>query len=129
MHIAVNPASTVPLYQQIRDRIVEAIACGDLKPGDGLLSVRALSRAAAINPATAAKAYDALRDEGLVIAHRRRGMVIADTATASATPEYQREWADRVAVLIAEARAHGMPDDALNAAFAQALAHYQRAKK
>ena len=60
MEIAVDPLSPVPLHQQIRDRIVEALGRGKLRRGDALLSVRQLAGALAINPATVVKAYNQL---------------------------------------------------------------------
>lgn len=128
MHITLDPTSGTPLYQQIHDRIVEAIACGDLKKGDKLLSVRALSRAAAVNPSTAVKAYDLLRAEGLVVANRRSGMIVAhDASVSDATAEYAAEWGDRLAILIGEARSRGLSDDDILATCSRTVAHFQRA--
>ena len=66
MDIALDPNSPVPLFRQIRDQVVEGIATGELAPGDPLVSVRALAGAFAINPATVAKAYSLLRQDGFV---------------------------------------------------------------
>ena len=38
MIIRINQTAGVPLYMQIRDQLVEAIARGELRPGDGLPS-------------------------------------------------------------------------------------------
>ena len=43
MVLYVDQASSSPIYQQIRDQVVAAIARGELRPGDGLPSVRALA--------------------------------------------------------------------------------------
>lgn len=73
----------VPIYQQIRDRIVEAIGRGGLRRGDALASVRQLAGAFAINPATVAKAYDLLRAEGLVATNAKSGSFVADDRDTS----------------------------------------------
>ena len=45
--------SDVPIYQQIRNQVVAAIASGELKPGERLPTVRALAEEAGINMMTA----------------------------------------------------------------------------
>lgn len=117
MEITVDPLSTVPLYQQIRDRIVEAIGRGELRRGDPLVSVRQLASAFAINPATVSKAYDQLRTEGLVATNAKSGsFVAADRDTAVAPPDYHASFESRLTTLLAEGRARGLSHDALNEA-------------
>ncbi|MDO5727940.1 MAG: GntR family transcriptional regulator, partial [Bowdeniella nasicola] len=111
MDITLDPLSTVPLYQQIRDRIVEAIARGELHRGDPLASVRQLAGAFAINPATVAKAYDQLRSEGLVATNAKSGsFVAADRDTAIAPPDYLAGFESRLYTLLAEGRARGLSE-------------------
>jgi DNA-binding transcriptional regulator YhcF (GntR family) len=107
--LVVEPDATVPIYQQIRDRIVEAIARGEQPVGSALPSTRQLAVDLAINFHTVNKAYDMLRREGLVRLNRKSGAVIARDATgASATEAFTVEWAQRLATLLAEAAAQGM---------------------
>ncbi|MDO4901242.1 GntR family transcriptional regulator [Actinomyces sp.] len=106
MDLEVDPLSPTPIYQQIRDRIVEGIARGELPPGQRLPSVRALAGAFAINPATVSKAYDLLRAEGLVVINAKSGTVVApSTPWADAAA-----WQSRLRTLLAEARAHGLAE-------------------
>lgn len=49
------------------------IRSGDLAPGDALPAVRALATALAVSPATVAKAYQELRQRGLVVTAGRHG--------------------------------------------------------
>ena len=58
MIITINPHSEIPIFQQIHDRIVEAIAQGTIRPGEQLAPVRSLATDFGINPATVKKAYD-----------------------------------------------------------------------
>ncbi|WP_136313718.1 MULTISPECIES: GntR family transcriptional regulator [Actinomyces] len=117
MDLEVDPLSPTPIYQQLRDRIVEGIARGELPPGRRLPSVRALAGAFAINPATVSKAYDLLRAEGLVVTNAKSGTVIApagDWTEAAA-------WQSRLRTLLAEARAHGLAEQRILDAAAHQL--------
>lgn len=114
MDLVLDPLSEVPIYQQIRDRVIEAIAAGDLTRGEGLAPVRTLSSAFGINPATVAKAYNVLRFEGLVATNRRSGSVIArDPATGPPHDEFVDGWRQRLHTVLAEAHAQGLPTEAI----------------
>ncbi len=108
MDIEIDPLSDVPIYQQIRDRIVEGIARGEVHAGESLASVRALSAAFGINPATVVKAYDLLRRDGMVVTNRRSGSVIARDSRSAVRPEVLPEWRARLTTVLAEARANGL---------------------
>ena len=71
---------TVPIYRQLRDRVVAMILDGDLKEGDPLPSVRTVSSEYRVNPLTVLKGYQQLVDEGLVEARRGLGMFVKDGA-------------------------------------------------
>lgn len=112
MDIALDPLSPTPLYQQIRDRIVEAIAAGELRRGDLLASVRSLARAFAINPATVVKAYDLLRAEGLVASNSKSGTFVArDRDGRGPSAAFVADWQSRLVTLLSEARAQGAKPD------------------
>ena len=68
--------SDVPIYQQIRNQVVAAIASGELKPGERLTTVRGLAEEAGINMMTASKAYQLLKAEGYAATGRREGAVV-----------------------------------------------------
>jgi GntR family transcriptional regulator len=104
----VDLASEVPIYQQLRDRIVEAIAEGVLTEGSPLPATRALAADFGINFHTVNKAYDLLRQQGLIRLNRGTGAVVTSTA---ADPPFRTEWAARARTLLAEAIAKGLPAD------------------
>ena len=66
-------ASATPIYQQIRDQIVQAVADGAFTDGDRLPTIRALASEAGINTMTVNKAYQLLKQEGYILADRRNG--------------------------------------------------------
>lgn len=80
MIVHIDHTSEEPLYLQIRSQIIAAIACGDLKPLDGLPSVRVLASNLGVNLHTVNKAYAVLRDEGYLLIRGRSGAYVADPA-------------------------------------------------
>jgi GntR family transcriptional regulator len=70
----------LPIYRQLRDRVVEMILEGVLGDGDALPSVRNVAAEYRLNPLTVLKGYQELVDEGLVEKKRGRGMFVNDGA-------------------------------------------------
>lgn len=54
-------AGSVPIYQQIRDQIVQAVAEGIFTDGDKLPTIRALAGEIGVNTMTVNKAYQLLK--------------------------------------------------------------------
>lgn len=106
MILEVDLTSEVPIYQQIRDRVVEAIAAGELADGDALPSTRRLAVDLGINFHTVNKSYDQLRREGLLLITRKSGAVVQRVSTAGFAPA----WRTRLKTLLAEAIAHGLDE-------------------
>ena len=72
----------LPIYRQLRDRIVAMMIDGVLQEGDPLPSVRNVAAEYRVNPLTVMKAWESLVDEGLVEMRRGRGMFINAGARA-----------------------------------------------
>ena len=110
MLLSIEPDGSVPIYQQIRDRIVEAIAAGDAPVGTGLPATRQLAVDLGINFHTVNKGYDLLRQEGLLRIGRRAGAVVQRDATSGPPrPDWAEDWAARLQTMLAEATAQGLP--------------------
>ncbi|MDH6137638.1 GntR family transcriptional regulator [Kitasatospora sp. MAA4] len=109
MILRIDLSSQVPIYQQIRDRVVEAVAAGELAQGSPLPSTRQLAADLGINFHTVNKAYDLLRQEGLLILNRKTGAVVQRDARTGPPPAgFADEWAARLRTLLAEAVAQGL---------------------
>lgn len=67
-----------PIYEQLCRQIVEAVARGQLSPGEELPSVRQLGEQLGVNMHTIHKAYRWLKEEGYVVMDRRKGASLAD---------------------------------------------------
>ena len=73
MLLRLDFSSEIPIYQQIRNQVVVAIASGELAPGEKLPTIRALAEETGINMMTASKAYQLLKAEGYITTGRRAG--------------------------------------------------------
>lgn len=109
MIIRINKMSEDPIYIQIREQIIAAIAQGVLRPGDSLPSVRSLANDLGVNLHTVNKAYAVLRDEGYLIMRGRSGAFVAESlqescAKASIAQEQLRE---KLRILVQEHKALG----------------------
>lgn len=78
MVIRIDDYSDVPIYQQIRNEIVNGISSGKLKPGEQLPTVRALALEIGINSMTVSKAYQLLKQEGYILTDRKKGAVVRE---------------------------------------------------
>jgi GntR family transcriptional regulator len=76
--ISVDPASFIPLYEQVKSGLRRDIALGVLKPGGPLPSIRDLASALLINPNTVARAYGELERDGLITTRKGRGCFVSE---------------------------------------------------
>jgi GntR family transcriptional regulator len=72
-----------PIYRQLKDKVIEMMLDGLLKPGDALPSVRQIAAEYQLNPITVSRAYQELVDENLVEKRRGLGMYMTDDARNS----------------------------------------------
>lgn len=79
---SIATGSSQPIYRQLVEQVRRMAAAGQLKPGDGMPSVREIAQALALNPMTVSKAYGLLEMEGVLARRRGLGMVVADFAPA-----------------------------------------------
>ena len=101
-----------PIFLQIADQIRSEVLDGSLREGEQVMSTTQYATSYRINPATAAKAFAELVDEGVL--HKRRGIGMFVTEGARErllVGRRARFFADAVAPLAAEARLLGIPVD------------------
>jgi GntR family transcriptional regulator len=123
--LTVDLSSDVPIYQQLRDRVVEAIARGDLTEGSSLPATRTLAADFGINFHTVNKAYELLRLQGLIRLNRKTGAVVI---TSAADDAFRADWTARARTLLAEAVAVGMPADEAQAICGSLLDSFRAAQ-
>lgn len=113
------PKSAAPLYEQIRQLIVAALAAGEWRPGDALPSEAALAERFHASPGTVRKAMDELAAAHVV--ERRQG-----AGTFVATHTAPRD-AYRFLRLVADDGATGFTRELLHCRRARATAETARA--
>jgi GntR family transcriptional regulator len=104
--LILEPASETPLYLQIRDQIILAIAEQQLSDQSPLPTTRQLAMDFGINFHTVNKAYDLLRQEGFVSLTRKQGSFVHFPGKAN--PLQIEDWQSRLRNLLAEAIARGL---------------------
>jgi DNA-binding transcriptional regulator YhcF (GntR family) len=91
-----NTSSSVPLFEQLRLRIIERADNGSLPAGTRLPAVRNLAAQLDVAPHTVARAYKELEAAGIVETRGRHGTVVCARdekwgALAAAAAEYTAE--------------------------------------
>ena len=100
--VQIDPTDAAPIWRQIEESVRRLVASGALAPGAVVPSVRELARELRVNPATVAKAYQHLTDEGVLVVQRGEGTFVAETPRPMSETERRRvlrEGATRYAVV------------------------------
>ncbi|WP_053202949.1 GntR family transcriptional regulator [Jiangella muralis] len=101
-----------PIYHQIAESIKNDILSGELGADEQVMSTNQYAAYYRINPATAAKGFQQLVDEGVLYKRRGIGMFVsADAHDALLAQRRERFFADIVEPMVAEARVIGIPLD------------------
>lgn len=107
MLVRIDASSDRPLFSQIADGVRADIATGRITTGERLPSARDVAAALDVNLHTVLRAYQELRDEGLVDMRRGRGAVV--TAAAATLGEIHAD----IGRVADRARELGMTEDTL----------------
>ncbi|MFI7547375.1 GntR family transcriptional regulator [Actinoplanes sp. NPDC049599] len=101
-----------PIYLQIANGIKDEVVSGTLKEDEQVMSTNQYAAFYRINPATAAKGFAQLVDEGVLYKKRGIGMFVSPDARARLRNQRrERFFADVVDPMLAEARMVGVEVD------------------
>lgn len=109
MLVRVDPTRDVPIFDQVARSIRADMVAGTIRSGDKLAPAREVAAGLDVNLHTVLRAYQLLRDEGLVDMRRGRGAVA--TPAAEALSQLHSE----ILALSQKALALGMSPDSLAA--------------
>lgn len=90
MILSVNIGGGVPIYLQVVQQVKHRVACGELKAGERLPSVRDFAEQLQVNPNTIAKAIVELERLGIVETRRGSGTFVAEQRTTLSLAERRR---------------------------------------
>ncbi|WP_425539873.1 GntR family transcriptional regulator [Microaceticoccus formicicus] len=76
MKIVISNLSSVPIYEQIKNQVIEAILTDELKENDKLPSIRKLAKDLKISVITTTRAYKDLEEEGYVVNVQGKGCYV-----------------------------------------------------
>ncbi|MEK3793420.1 GntR family transcriptional regulator [Paenibacillus sp. FSL R7-0204] len=111
MFIELDLQSETPIYTQLVDQIVEGIDSGELKPGDSLPSTRSLAEDLGINLHTVNKAYNLLKQEGLLQVNRKTGVIVQPGGMPGVTEVFAEKLRRQLRSLAAAAAVRGMAEE------------------
>jgi GntR family transcriptional regulator len=78
--IAVDDKSSIPIWLQLKNRIIYLITSGFYLPGDQLPTVRGLAAQIEVNYNTVSKVYMSLEQDGYIESRRRQGAFVQDVS-------------------------------------------------
>ena len=76
MNLIITNSSDVPIYQQIKNQIINSIGNNELKANDMLPSIRNLAKDLRISILTVKKAYDELEQEAYIRTVQGKGTFV-----------------------------------------------------
>ncbi|TDL33017.1 GntR family transcriptional regulator [Jeotgalibacillus sp. S-D1] len=114
MYIHIDLEAEEPIYTQLKNQIIAGVARKDLLLGESLPSVRSMASDLGINLHTVNKAYQQLKQEGFILIHRQRGVVINPEGIPQANDEYRKNLQKSLHPLIAEAVCRGVKEEEFN---------------
>ena len=99
--------SGVPVYRQLIDQVLGAVALGTLRSGNQLPTVRQVAVDLAINPNTVMRAYREMEIRGIVDTQQGSGTFIAEKKIAAPEEERARQLAQMMDEFVARAGSLG----------------------
>ncbi|GAA5416765.1 HTH-type transcriptional repressor YtrA [Paraliobacillus ryukyuensis] len=106
--LTVEPTSSIPIYIQLRNQVMEAIARGELSTGDTLPSVRALAADLGVNMHTVNKSYHELVSKEIIEIVPKKGAVIIANNKENISEERLESLSNELKPLVTEALVHGI---------------------
>ena len=111
MIVRIDLNSGEPLYSQLSNQIKYGVAKGYLKPGEALPSVRSLASEIGINLHTVSKAYRMLKDEGIIVINRGKGVKVSEDVLKNRSSSYKAVLEEKILKLISEGICNGIKEE------------------
>lgn len=100
MKIIVSNSNSIPIYEQIKNQIINQIISGQLNEGEAIPSIRNLAQDIKISVMTIKKAYDELENEGYIISVQGKGTFVAPKNTELAKEQANKDIEEHILKII-----------------------------
>ena len=100
MKIIISNSSSIPIYEQIKNQIINQIIKDELSEGEAIPSIRTLANDIKISVMTIKKAYDELESEGYIKSVQGKGTFVAPKNTELARENANKEIEDHISKII-----------------------------
>ena len=121
MEIVIDIEDSNPLFAQLVEQIKAAVLNNQIKPGDGLPSIRQLANDLELNNKTVAKAYRLLERDSVIQTKGYRGTFIHPEAKANSKVDLNAWVMTKLGETIAEFRESGVTDSEIRIAFGNVM--------
>ena len=115
MKILISNNSDIPLYQQIKDQIKEAVLKEELVEGDALPSIRVFANDLKVSVLTIRRVYEELEQEGFITSQVGIGTFISTSNLELLRDSRRRLVEQKMAEMIQTAKSLKISKDELNA--------------
>ena len=115
MKIVISNTSDLPLYQQIKDQIKDAILREELTQGDALPSIRSFANDLKVSVLTIRRVYEELEKEGFVTSQVGKGTFVSTSNIELLRDSKRRLVEQKMQDMIQTAKTMGITKDELNA--------------
>ena len=100
MKMIISNSSSVPIYEQIKNSIIEQIMNDELKEDEMIPSIRNLAQDIKISVMTIKKAYDELEQDGYIISRQGKGTFVAPKNTELAKDKAQKDIEEYISKIV-----------------------------
>lgn len=100
MKMIISNSSSVPIYEQIKNSIIEQIMNDELKEDEAIPSIRNLAQDIKISVMTIKKAYDELESEGYIVSRQGKGTFVAAKNSELAKDKAQKDIEEYISKII-----------------------------
>jgi len=121
MELIINTGDSIPVFSQVIDQIKNAVANGDMKPGDALPSVRQLANDLDLNHNTVAKAFKILIRDSVIESKGYRGTFIHPDAKVNCNFDLNAMVTSKLTDIIKTLRNTGATDSEIRIAFGNVM--------
>jgi GntR family transcriptional regulator len=111
MKMIISNSSSTPIYEQIKNSIIQQIMNDELKEDEAIPSIRSLAQDIKISVMTIKKAYDELEQEGYIISRQGKGTFVAPKNTELAKEKAQQEIEEHISKIVELSKKYQIPQE------------------